>query len=37
MKSLFATMVKMFTESMEIAGNQALQRRMACKNMNGFL
>lgn len=37
MKSIFATMVKMFTESMEIAGNQALQHRMACKNMNGFL
>lgn len=30
-------MVKMFTESMEFAGNQALQRRTACRSMNGFL
>lgn len=30
-------MVKMFTQSMEFAGNQALQRRTACKTMNGYL
>ncbi len=30
-------MVKMFTESMEIMGNGALQRRIACKTMNGYL
>lgn len=30
-------MVKMFTQSMEITGNQALQRRTACRSMNGFL
>ena len=29
-------MVKMFTESMEIMGNNALQHRLMCK-MNGYL
>lgn len=37
MKKFFATMVKMFTEQMEITGNDALNRRMACKYMNGYL
>ncbi len=37
MKSIIAKMVKMFTESMEITGMQAIQRRMVCHGMNGYL